>query len=293
MDVNGGSVLAGDVLEYTINVVNSGNDTAVNTVLADLVPAGVTYKPGSIQISSGANTGAKTDATGDDQAEYDAGTKTVTVRLGTGANATQGGVLAVGETTVVKFQVTVDAGASGVIENQASISAAGLLGAPASNWPTDGNGSGPGSPPTPIVVDQCQTDAQCSAPTPKCDTTPNPNVCVECLGAADCSGNTPVCNATTKTCEGCSSDSQCGGATPACQPSGACGQCSATNSTACTGATPVCDTAAGSCVGCVTSADCSGTTPVCNTTSKTCQGCATDSDCSGKHAGMPAFGRVR
>ena len=80
VDLNGGSVLQGDVLEYTIVATNTGNDTSVRTVLTDSLPSGVTYVPGSIRISAGANTGAKTDAAGDDQAEYDAGTRRVVVR---------------------------------------------------------------------------------------------------------------------------------------------------------------------------------------------------------------------
>jgi uncharacterized repeat protein (TIGR01451 family)/MYXO-CTERM domain-containing protein len=280
-DVNGGDVLPGDVLEYTINVVNTGNDTATNVMLADAIPAGVTYVPGSVEIVSGPNAGVKTDVSGDDQAEYDAVSNTILARLGTGANASQGGILLVGESTAIKFQVTIDGDFSGTIENQASITATGLLGAPASNWPTDGNGTDPGSPPTPIVVQQCTTNAHCSPPTPFCDTAPNPNVCVACLTNADCSGTTPVCSATTKTCGPCTSDANCGGATPACQPSGACGQCSATNSSQCTGATSICEVAAGVCVECVSSADCGSNAPVCNTTTNTCEGCASDNDCGG------------
>ncbi|MEZ4220126.1 MAG: DUF3344 domain-containing protein [Polyangiaceae bacterium] len=303
-DLNGGAVLPGDVLEYTINVVNNGNDTSVNTVLADVIPAGVTFVPGSIQITSGANAGTKTDAAGDDQAEYAAGTSTVTVRLGVGANAAQGGTMPIGGTAVVKFRVTVNAGASGTINNQANITASGQLGAPSSNWPSDGNGAGSGTPPTPIVVDQCATDANCPAATPHCYTAPNPNRCVECFNATHCGGNTPLCNAATNKCQGCVGDFQCSGTTPACQPSGACGQCSATNTSQCTGTTPFCNTTTGTCFGCTSDAQCSGntpacqpsglcgqcsatntsqctgTTPACDTGTGTCVGCTSDAQCS-------------
>ncbi|MBX3129886.1 MAG: DUF11 domain-containing protein [Polyangiaceae bacterium] len=281
LDVNGGEVLAGDELEYTINVVNNGNDTAVGLVIADALPLGVTYKPGSIEIISGANAGVKTDAAGDDQAEYNAVSNTVTVRLGAGANATQGGTLAIGASTAVKFRVFINASVSGNIENQASISAAGQQGAPMENWPTDGNGAASGSPPTVIVVNQCSTNAQCAAPTPFCDTTVSPKVCVACLNSTHCSGTTPVCSPTTKTCGPCTSNANCAGTTPACQPSGACGQCSASNSTQCTGGTPVCNTSAGVCVQCVTNANCPGTAPVCNTTTNTCGACTSDAQCGG------------
>ncbi|MFT3773062.1 MAG: DUF11 domain-containing protein [Minicystis sp.] len=124
-DVNGGSLVAGDTLQYTINVVNTGNDTSINTVLTDALPMGVTYVPGSLSIASGPNSGAKSDMTGDDQGDYNAATRTVTVRLGVGANATNGGTLAINATTSVTFQVKVDAGFSGNLANQANISAGG------------------------------------------------------------------------------------------------------------------------------------------------------------------------
>jgi clumping factor A len=209
-DVNGGTVQPGDQLRYTINVTNSGNDASVDTVLVDSLPVGVTYVPDTIEILSGPNGGLKTDGAGDDQAEYDAGARTVTVRLGTDANASQGGQLATGASTAVTFLVQVDAGAFGIIENQAQITASGLLGAPVGNWPTDGNGAGEGSPPTQVPVDQCQNDGDCSMPTPVCDTATVPKLCVQCLTNANCMGNTPVCNVATKTCLGCTSDGQCG-----------------------------------------------------------------------------------
>ena len=62
---------------------------------------------------------------------------------------------------------------------------------------------------------------------------------------AQCGGATPVCNTATHTCRACAGDGECGGATPACQPSGACGQCSATNARPAAGATPVCFAAGG------------------------------------------------
>lgn len=147
-DVNGGTIVPGDVLVYTVTGVNTGNDRAVNTIMTDPLPVGVTYVPGSIVIDSGPNAGAKTDAAGDDQAEYDSATRTVSVRLGTGADATQGGVIEIDESTVVSFEVTVDADAPDTISNQAVISAEGEQGAPESDTPTDGNGTAEGAPPT-------------------------------------------------------------------------------------------------------------------------------------------------
>jgi len=197
VDVNGGSLLPGDVIQYTVNVVNNGNDTSINTVLTDDLPAGVTYVPGSLAVTTGANSGAKTDAAGDDQGEVVNGV--ITLRLGTGANATQGGTMAIAETATVTFQVTVDAGASGTISNQAVITAAGQQGAPSEDTPTDGNGPAGGNPPTDVIIDQCADDAGCSAPTPYCNVAGTPNTCVECLLDEHCSGLTNSCSA-TNTC---------------------------------------------------------------------------------------------
>ncbi|EYF07081.1 DUF3344 domain-containing protein [Chondromyces apiculatus] len=200
VDVNGGSLLPGDVIQYTVQVVNTGNDTSVNTILTDPLPVGVTYVPGSLAITAGANSGTKTDAAGDDQGEYTAATRTLRVRLGTGANATQGGTMAIAATATVTFRVTVDAGASGTIANQAIINAAGQQGAPATDTPTDGNGPAGGAPPTTVNIDQCDNDTGCAAPTPYCNVGGTPNLCVECLTDAHCTALEPTCDDETNTC---------------------------------------------------------------------------------------------
>ncbi|MEO8901605.1 MAG: isopeptide-forming domain-containing fimbrial protein [Polyangiaceae bacterium] len=203
-DVNGGSILPGDELEYVITASNSGNDASVNTVVTDPLPAGVTYKPGSLQVTTGANLGLKTDAKDTDQGDYDAVTRTVTVRVGTGATGTVGGNIAVGDSSELRFRVTVDANATGSILNQAVVNGGGAQGAPQSNFPTDGNGSAPGAPPTTVVVDKCGSNADCMAPTAVCDTALSPKVCVGCAADSDCKDPTAAqCNATMHTC-GCS-----------------------------------------------------------------------------------------
>jgi clumping factor A len=194
-DINGAPLLPGEQLEYTITVTNTGNDASANTVMTDPLPPHVTFVPGSLSISSGPpKTGALTDAAGDDQGEYVAASRTVRVRLGTGATAAQGGSLAVGQSTVLKFKVTVDSTANGSISNQAIVTAGGVQGAPSSDYPTDGNGNGSGAPPTDVVVDACGTSVDCTPPTPICDTAPTPNVCVQCLADKDCQNpTTPEC----------------------------------------------------------------------------------------------------
>lgn len=198
VDLNGAPLLPGDILEYTIVAENSGTDTSIDTVITDAIPMFTSYVPGSIKVTAGANVGSKTDAKGDDQGDYDAATKTVTVRVGTGANAMQGGSIAAGQSSTVTFQVTVDSGASGTISNQALITASGMLGAPSSSTPTDGNGIGAGTPPTDVNVGSCTTNNDCPMQVPVCDTTTN--ACVECVTDMDCSGLEPSCDPTTHLC---------------------------------------------------------------------------------------------
>ncbi|MFO0758156.1 MAG: DUF11 domain-containing protein [Byssovorax sp.] len=303
VDLNGGALLPGDVLEYTIVAINNGNDASTNTVLTDVIPAGVTYVPGSIQVTSGPNQGVKTDAAGDDQGEYDAATHKVTVRIGAGANAASGGLIPVGSSSTIKFKVTVDANASGAIQNQATITATGQQGAPQSSAVTDGNGAALGAPPTTVVVDQCATDAECSNPKPHCFTTPNPNVCVECFQDNQCGALKPTCNLVTNTCTcvptgpeicgnnvdedcdgslvngcvGCSNDADCGGPTSGqvCNPGGICGPgCRGMNGNGCPNPL-VCssvDATIGQCVECAKDADCGGPTSgtVCNGVTHSC-----------------------
>jgi uncharacterized repeat protein (TIGR01451 family)/MYXO-CTERM domain-containing protein len=198
VDVNGGAVLVGDEIEYTIAVENTGNDTAIEVVLADPLPVGVTYVPGTLEISAGPNAGAMTDDPGDDQGEYDMNANTLVVRLGMNADDLLGGTLAVGESTEVKFRVTIDADNPGQIDNQATIDAAGMLGAMQTTTPT-GDGNFPGVP-TSLLVDACATDADCTDPgLPRCDEAAEPNACVECLGDSDCTAGW-TCDPEAHTC---------------------------------------------------------------------------------------------
>jgi uncharacterized repeat protein (TIGR01451 family) len=108
VDLNGGDVLPGDVLEYSVAVTNNGGDASGQTVLTDPLPGFTNFVPGSLQILSGANAGTKTDALGDDQAEFDAANGRMVFRLGTGANGTTGGSFAVTESSTIRFRVTID-----------------------------------------------------------------------------------------------------------------------------------------------------------------------------------------
>lgn len=248
-----GRNLPGDQLEYTIAAQNTGNDPATGVLVSDVVPANTTYVAGSIQVLSGANQGAKTDVASDDQAEYVAATRTVTVRLGTGANATTGGSLAVNEATSFRFRVTINQGASGTVSNQATISAIGQTAAGQGTttpvmWPS-GNGQNPGQP-TVITITTCSSNADCTPAAPICDTTAVPPQCV-CRNNSDCAGGM-LCSPVTRQCVECLP-----GMTGNCNPGTVGGICLSSM---------VC--------GCATSADCNGR--ACDPATGMCAGAAAD-----------------
>ena len=108
-DLNGGIVNPGDTLEYTIVGKNIGSDLSVNTYISDTLDIRTNYLAGSLRISSGPNSGPKTDQLNDDQAEYDPITRSITVRIGSGANSISGGEVLndiIGsDSTVIKYKV--------------------------------------------------------------------------------------------------------------------------------------------------------------------------------------------
>ena len=110
-DLNGGIVEPGDELEYTLVGKNIGSDLSLNTFIVDTLDPRTQYVANSISIDFGPNSGVKTDVAGDDQAEYDAVTNSIKIRVGTGADAISGGEMIASpegtDSTVVKFRVTV------------------------------------------------------------------------------------------------------------------------------------------------------------------------------------------
>lgn len=133
-DVNGGLLVPGDILRYEIGLANTGYDTGTSVVLTDPIPAHTTYVPGSLRILTGANAGAKSDGVGDDQAEYCAPDTTpscsepqVVFRLGTGANAANGGNMPHLASTSLIFDVSLNPAipAGTVLTNTALISYSG------------------------------------------------------------------------------------------------------------------------------------------------------------------------
>ncbi len=123
IDLNGGQVEPGDVIEYRISFENTGQDVAINTVVTDALPAGMTYLPNSLEIvsSSAGPVGAMSDAIGDDAAQYDANNNTITFWVGNTAADGQGGDFLPAESAVVKFLSTVDNQNSGSVINSATI----------------------------------------------------------------------------------------------------------------------------------------------------------------------------
>ncbi len=107
-DENAGFLEPSDTILYTIQVDNSGYDAATYLTLYDTIPQHTFYVPGTISVTKGANLGAKTDALGDDQADYDSTANRIVIRLAAGANNVNGGTMAPSETTMVQFKVRID-----------------------------------------------------------------------------------------------------------------------------------------------------------------------------------------
>ncbi len=112
-DLNGGDVVVGDTLRYTVRVTNdpSAFDAAVRVSMTDVLDPALDFVPGSIRLATtvagGPAVGAKTDVAGDDIASWDSTLRTLRVNLGAGATAALGGSIGVGESTSVTFDAVV------------------------------------------------------------------------------------------------------------------------------------------------------------------------------------------
>ena len=110
-DLNGGQVVPGDILEYTMVGKNIGSDVSDSTYMVDTLDLRMTYIPGSITYLNGGLAGPKTDVTADDQAEYDAVNHLIRARVGVGANGLFGGSMNNSpngaDSTAVRFRVQV------------------------------------------------------------------------------------------------------------------------------------------------------------------------------------------
>ncbi len=107
----------GEILTYKLKGKNIGAGNANSTILTDPLPSTVTYVNNSLMVNygRGVSSGLKTDASGDDIAEYDAGTKTVIFRMGNNASAIAGGYLEPLDSFEIEFKVTVNTPSNGII----------------------------------------------------------------------------------------------------------------------------------------------------------------------------------
>ena len=99
-----GSVNSGDQLTFTTSFTNNGGNASGNSVYSTVLPAGVEYAANTAMVGT---TLAGTTAS------YNSATRTLSIRLGTGATATTGGSIAPDQTVVVNFKATVQPSAVG------------------------------------------------------------------------------------------------------------------------------------------------------------------------------------
>ncbi len=121
----------GETITYRVSLKNTKADSeAINSVSKDALDGRLNYLPGSLKIISGLNSGEKTDASGDDQAEYDATNKQIIVRVGNGATATQGGSYKADTAETIyefKAQINERAKANELVPNSATVEAVDIL----------------------------------------------------------------------------------------------------------------------------------------------------------------------
>lgn len=134
-DDPGAPARVGDILEYTVAMLNKGQDTAVDTVFSDPIPDHTEYVPGSIRLNVGDSSTSLSDSAGDDAGEF--AKNSVVVRLGEGASSTQGGRMPFKDAATVKFRVKLTGDSAGkTVTNQANVTY---------NGETDGGSTSRGS----------------------------------------------------------------------------------------------------------------------------------------------------
>ncbi|MDI6794669.1 MAG: isopeptide-forming domain-containing fimbrial protein [bacterium] len=95
---------SGDSIEYQLTLSNAGEDTATWIVVTDSLPAGITYRPGTIKVDGG----SQTDDSGDDKAKFSASTITVgRNQAGDNGNLTQITIPGGGSVTIL-YQATIN-----------------------------------------------------------------------------------------------------------------------------------------------------------------------------------------
>lgn len=118
-DANNNSIAEiGEVLTYKLKGKNVGAGNANSVVVTDPLPSTLSFVANSLKVNYGPGflmPESKTDVTNDDIADYTGANKTISFRMGLGANATSGGVLAFADSFEVEFMVTVNMPSNGVL----------------------------------------------------------------------------------------------------------------------------------------------------------------------------------
>lgn len=148
-DVNGGTLVPGDIIQYRIKGVNIGSDPSVNTYIIDTLDIRAEYIPNSTKVTFGASgTGTMTDGSGDDFVDYNASTRVLKIRIGSGANATTGGTVqnspAGVDSTIVTYSVQVTSSCVKIACSNTIFARAYIYGTGATSTNTYNNGSNPG-----------------------------------------------------------------------------------------------------------------------------------------------------
>lgn len=112
-DVNGGNLAPGEIIRYTITLINTGNENARNSSVKNLIPSNTVYVPNSTRLN-----GVAVADDGSGQSPLVNG-----MAVQTPGDAT--GWLMVGKTATIQFSVQVDPGVAGVaiISDQAELTA--------------------------------------------------------------------------------------------------------------------------------------------------------------------------
>jgi uncharacterized repeat protein (TIGR01451 family) len=117
LDASGNNIAEiGEVLIYRIKGKSTGAGNSNHVVVTDSLLPTLVYVPSSLKVSycPGVEPDIFTDEAGDDIAEYDAATKTITFRLGYGANTLQAGFMQPNDSFEIEFKATFNPVANGV-----------------------------------------------------------------------------------------------------------------------------------------------------------------------------------
>lgn len=135
-DANNNQIASvGEVLTYKIKGKNFGAGNTSSVTVTDSLLSTLIYVPGSLKVNycPGIKTSIITDSTGDDIAEYNDSVRTITFRLGNGADSISAGFLNPTDSFEVEFKATFNPIANGTappIVNVARVNAVSDAGEP-------------------------------------------------------------------------------------------------------------------------------------------------------------------